>query len=364
LIPFLNMNTKSQPRLIQLIMLVITALIGRGVRGGQERPVVQLQTRSWRFDSAQLPVSTLNVQAPQAEFAGPAAGTNTFTAKLTVDLKTFDQEKTLLEIPNVLSVRLRQHDPQDRRRQNYPAFKMPDGSVPVLEANAVLYSLEHSDWKNMAIGIPLAMLKRPFGEHEIVLNFSGTTWTMYVDGELLDNDFPFGLPQWAERNAWKLDTELVKSAAIYLPGIKPESRPAKIPNTTAGIQYWTPRGHNSWVGDVETCFFQGRYHLFYLYDRRHHQSKFGCGAHYFEHLSTPGPRACGNRNHLMVAGGASVRNFRPEGTARSSSGGASSITFSVASRDSGPNPQKPRSQRTQMSSARGWTSTTARTFPP
>jgi hypothetical protein len=26
--------------------------------------------------------------------------------------------------------------------------------------------------------------------------------------------------------------------------------------------------------------------VFYLYDRRHHQSKFGCGAHYFEHIST------------------------------------------------------------------------------
>jgi hypothetical protein len=37
---------------------------------------------------------------------------------------------------------------------------------------------------------------------------------------------------------------------------------------------------------VVSCFHQGRYHIFYLYDRRHHQSKFGCGAHYFEHLST------------------------------------------------------------------------------
>ena len=54
----------------------------------------------------------------------------------------------------------------------------------------------------------------------------------------------------------------------------------------AGIQYWTPPGHNSWVGDVATFFYQGRYHVFYLYDRRHHQSKFGKGAHYFEHLST------------------------------------------------------------------------------
>lgn len=53
-----------------------------------------------------------------------------------------------------------------------------------------------------------------------------------------------------------------------------------------GIQYWLPPGHNAWVGDVSTFFHQGRYHVFYLYDRRHHASKFGKGAHYFEHLST------------------------------------------------------------------------------
>ena len=52
------------------------------------------------------------------------------------------------------------------------------------------------------------------------------------------------------------------------------------------IQYWLPRGHNNWVGDVVTIYFGGRYHLFYLYDRRHHRSKFGRGGHYFAHLST------------------------------------------------------------------------------
>ena len=52
------------------------------------------------------------------------------------------------------------------------------------------------------------------------------------------------------------------------------------------MQYWTPPGHNAWVGDVATLFHAGRYHVFYLYDRRHHRSKFGKGAHYFEHLST------------------------------------------------------------------------------
>lgn len=162
---------------------------------------------------------------------------------------------------------------------------MPDGSVPVLEATVVLHSREHPDWKNMTIGIPLAMLKKPEGTHDIVLNFTGVRWTIYVDGELLDNDFPFGYPQWSEKNAWRLDSEYVKEAAIYLPAIQPAQKQARTP-VTAPVQYWTPPGHNSWVGDVATFFYRGRYHVFYLYDRRHHQSKFGKGAHYFEHLST------------------------------------------------------------------------------
>ena len=237
------------------------------------------------FSTSQSAQSTLTAQTPQAEFAAPANTTHGFTVKLTADMKKFDGDKEILQIPNVLSVRLRQNDPRNRSRQNYAAFKMPDGSVPVLEATVELHSVEHPDWKNMTIGIPLAMLKKPDGEHEVVLNFTGPRWTMYVDGELLDNDFPFGYPQWAVRNTWKLEADYVSKAALYAPAIVPEAKKAATPGLVA-IQYWTPSGHNSWVGDVATIYHQGRYHVFYLYDRRHHQSKFGCGAHYFEHLST------------------------------------------------------------------------------
>ena len=108
-------------------------------------------------DTSRAPQSTLSRHTPHAAFTPPANAANGFTVKFTVDLKKFDGEKNILEIPNVLSVRLRQHDPRDRNRQNYPAFKMPDGSVPVLEANLVLHSIEHPDWKNMTIGIPLAL---------------------------------------------------------------------------------------------------------------------------------------------------------------------------------------------------------------
>ncbi len=247
--------------------------------------MIELYRWSWLFNAERAAQSTLKAGVTEAEFAGPAGEGKSFTVKLTVTLKKFEGEKTILEIPGVLKVQLRQHDPLNRDRQNYPAFKMPDGSVPVLEATVVLHSAEHPDWQNMTVGIPLAMLSRPEGEHEVVLHFTGIRWTMFVDGEPLDNDFPFGYPQWEGRNRWKLDAQYVTAAAVYVPGIEPEKSPAKTPAPAQAVQYWTPPGHNNWVGDVAAIFYQGRYHVFYLYDRRHHGSKFS-SAHYFEHIST------------------------------------------------------------------------------
>ena len=65
-------------------------------------------------------------------------------------------------------------------------------------------------------------------------------------------------------------------------GRAPDARPVE-----RSIQYWTPDGHDAWVGDVAPGFFGGRLHVFYLFDRRHHGSKGGAGGHAFAHLSTP-----------------------------------------------------------------------------
>jgi hypothetical protein len=235
--------------------------------------------------AAVLAQSKIGAKTPAAEFAGPANVERGFTVTFIADLTRYGDSRDIIEIPGVMKVGLRRHDPTDRQRQNYPAFKMPDGSVPVLEADLTLHSEEHPDWNHMTVGVPLAMLRRPEGEHEVALTFSGVRWTMYVDGAIVDNDFPFGYPHWGERNTWKLDPKTVNSAELFFPAV--QHQVARGDTTLTGhIQYWLPPGHNSWVGDVVTAFYRGRYHVFYLYDRRHHQSKFGKGAHYFEHLST------------------------------------------------------------------------------
>jgi hypothetical protein len=193
----------------------------------------------------------------------------------------------LLEIPGIMSVKLRQADPINRDRQNYPAFKMPDGSLPVLEAGITLYSPGINLFsRNMEIGSPLAALQNPWKTHEVVVHFTKTHWTLYIDNELMDSDFIVGYPRWEHRHSCKINPAVVREASIYMPGMTVERDNKKNIAKMPGLQYWTPRGHNAWVGDVATIYHEGRYHVFYLYDRRHHASKLGVGGHYFEHFST------------------------------------------------------------------------------
>ena len=276
-------------RRIILTIIALAVITACSTDAGKQKPVkVELLSSSWFFDFTKKPAeSTLTKQLHQAELMAPEDIEKGFTIKFKVDLKSFENEKTILEIPEILNVRLRQHDVKNRRRQNYPAFKMIDGTVPVLEASISLQlPTEKREIEKMTVGIPLAMLENPMGEHEVILNFSGIQWTMYVDNILLDNDFALGYPNWNGKSSWMLNPEYISRAEIFIPAVKPERIPTQEPETASEIQFWTPPGHNSWVGDVVTFFYNGRYHVFYLYDRRHHESKFGRGAHYFEHLST------------------------------------------------------------------------------
>ena len=166
-------------------------------------------------------------------------------------------------------------------RQNYPAFKMPDGSVPVLEGGSrASTSTEHPDWKSMTIGIPLAMLKKhPTACTRLSSTSQACAGTIYVDGELLDEDFPFGYPQWAATNTWKLNAAYVKNAALYLPTDRSPNKnwrrcPVRHPSNT-GLRLGTT------IGSAMSCRYSTRdaTDVFYLYDRRHHTSKFGKGGH-------------------------------------------------------------------------------------
>ena len=213
-----------------------------------------------------------------------AASVKQFTLTFNVQLKD-TKPRQLIEVPGVVRVSVADAlQMSDDGGQNYAAFPMKDGSAPVLEAALSLrLPVGRHELQDMKIGVPLSMLSAPTGSHAVKLIFSGARWTMLVDGKIVDNDFPLGYPE-GELSAPTADAQTVSNVELS-PTADIGERPERTLKATQ-MQYFTPEGHNAWVGDVATCYYHGRYHLFYLYDRRGHRSKFGRGGHYFEHLST------------------------------------------------------------------------------
>ena len=104
-----------------------------------------------------------------------------------------------------------------------------------------------------------------------------------VNGALCDEEWPCG-------NLGEL-TPVTGDFVPAVTEIEPEC-PAEIPFVTrAGITTDEIRLPGVNIGDCipfsdDTPASDGRYHLFYLYDRHHHGSKWGLGAHQWAHVST------------------------------------------------------------------------------
>ena len=160
------------------------------------------------------------------------------------------------------------------------------------------------------IGVPVEMIGTD-SWHDVTVRFAGSTLEMFVDGVLVDEEWPIGqlrksdascLIGGAETADGVSDgfTGMVDYAAVWDKAITDdeikllsgglvaveEAKKRILGVEQESLQYWKPRGHNIWAGDVVPAYKNGRFHMFYLYDRRHHASKWGAGAHQFAHYSS------------------------------------------------------------------------------
>ena len=167
----------------------------------------------------------------------------------------------------------------DENGGNYLNFRMADGSCPVLEALM--------PGPTGRIGIPLGALPRADGIHHVRVVFNGTYFTLDVD-QSRDEDFPIAPLMWPKGDKGEVKSARVRNFAFSFgaaKGVVP--RPAGYALAEGfSAMYWNPRGHNQWLGDVVTTTWDGKLHVFYLVDRRHHNSKGGRGGHWFEHIVT------------------------------------------------------------------------------
>lgn len=152
--------------------------------------------------------------------------------------------------------------------------------------------------KPLTVGFPVGLLS-PDIAHDLLLRDLGFRLDLFVDGVLADQEWPIGsidavgLHQ-VETTSAARDVQIWASA---LPDKAVEERNgggqaiAKrdlrlLGPQSGAMEYFRPRGYNTSAGDAMPFFHDGVLHVFYLLDRRHHQSKWGLGAHQWAHLST------------------------------------------------------------------------------
>lgn len=111
-----------------------------------------------------------------------------------------------------------------------------------------------------------------FYEHRIELR---------CDGKLLDEEWPAGNILFTPNDV--LQTDLPAYIEFFT-----ESDAEEVPVITdvfTNAEGWRP-DENVFVGDCMPYTDNERYHVLYLKDRHHHKSKWGLGAHQWEHIST------------------------------------------------------------------------------
>lgn len=162
----------------------------------------------------------------------------------------------------------------------------------------------------LRIGVP-AKLIDPTAWHDVLVRFNEAHLEMFVDGVLVDEEWPHG-------GLCDFRAPLVIGAGYVNGGLKGgftgeidhlafwdralgDDEIAAISGgrkevarrdieifgpVRSSLQYWSPRGYNTNAGDCMPFYHDGTFHLFYLFDRRHHGSKWGMGAHQYAHVSS------------------------------------------------------------------------------
>ena len=103
---------------------------------------------------------------------------------------------------------------------------------------------------------------------------------LYVNGVIMDEEWPEGDRLFDFEDAFVPDAEI--SVSEY---VEDNTEAPCIISTFENAEGWYP-GNGVFVGDCMPYKKDDEYHVLYLKDRHHHRSKWGMGAHQWEHIST------------------------------------------------------------------------------
>lgn len=147
------------------------------------------------------------------------------------------------------------------------------------------------------LAIPLAMLAKST-ERRLTLVATSARLSLYLDGILVDEEWPLGLRSPKAPVSLMASDGLTAAFSMATPGSAEVAQrlgdSARVTDnwtrflgeTGSAPPYFRPFGINTHAGDSMPFYHAGRWHVFYLFDRRNFQSKFGYGGFEWGHIST------------------------------------------------------------------------------
>ncbi len=124
--------------------------------------------------------------------------------------------------------------------------------------------------------------------------YDGVRFFWVYRGEAANVDYPFG--DLVEKEEFFASELLREWGVAPLSAMREEEKTEKVEKNMA---FYSPRGYNVWAGDIANFYKDGVYHLIYFYDRHHHGSRWGGGAHHVRQITTRDFRDFEERGPLM-----------------------------------------------------------------
>ena len=153
----------------------------------------------------------------------------------------------------------------------------------------------------MRVNFPVARID-PGAWHDLVVRLTGPTLELFIDGVLVDEEFPIGATRASTAplligaaatadgtragfhglidHVALWERALTDAEVTALSGGSEEVRRRTTEILGAAgdrLQYWRPQGHNARAGDCMPFFHDGTFHLYYLVVRRNHHGKWQSG---------------------------------------------------------------------------------------
>lgn len=200
------------------------------------------------------------------------------------------EESVILDIPECLTVTQRLLSPQDEEKLDFYEksecyFQKTDlnGCAPILETEITLNDAMGEKTRKMKLGVNILMYD--ITKKDLYVVYDTVNFRLVYDGTVINNNLPVGRFECGNSDMIKFDMTNVTNIE-YSNKISDAKYYRTYETIDKKLNYYTPHGHNAFIGDIANFYHNGVYHMLYMPDRHHHSNRWGGGGHHFEHMIT------------------------------------------------------------------------------